>query len=194
MIMFGRRKRTSRKCGFTIIELLVVIAIMAVVATLATQAAMKAMRQSRNKRIESTRQSLELALMNYRALHGEWSFEQDDMTEDPILNERFLWLHGKNNAKAFKALIPKSENVKSYLDTSALFTKVGGARMTVQKAVEENKSDIAIWYAHPTNPDKFYYFCVLYRVETDSVQVLRSDTGHNADDGYGHNFTCPETD
>lgn len=190
--MFNVRKKTSHKRGFTIVELLVVIAIMAVVATLATQAAMKAMRQSRSKRIETTRRSLELALMNYRTLHGEWSFDTSIMQQDPKLGAQFLWLHGKNNAKAFESLLATSNGKKSYLDTSALFTRVNGARMTVQKAIQDNRSDIAIGYAQPDNVDRFYYYCVLYRKETDSVVVFRSDENHSADGQDDHYFPCPE--
>lgn len=193
--MKGNAKMNVRKNGgFTIIELLVVIAIMAVVATLATQAAMKSIRQARTKRIKATISSLELALVNYRTLHGKWSFDIGDMEEDEKLGARFMWLHGKNNAKAFKDLLVANQSRKSYLDASALLTRVNGARMTVQKALGNNKGEIAIGYVHPDNTDKFYYYCIMYRRETDSIQVQRSDLKHTSDRQENEQFECPEKD
>ena len=184
---------TTRRRGFTIIELLVVISIMAVIATLATGAAIKSIKQNRNKRIDVTAKSLELALMNYRALHGQWPFEIEAMEDDGKLKGQFYWFHGKENYKAFEKILSGIRKKEVLLDVSALLTKANGSRMTVQKALEQNKGNIPIGYADPDS-DQLLFFCILYRKDTDSVKVLKRERKHTGERSESQKFDCPEYD
>ena len=192
---------SKRRHGFTIVELLVVVAIMAVIATLATGAAVKAARQNRSKRINMTAKALELALMNYRTLHGEWPFLKNDLVEDPRNGKPEAngtvrsWIHGKYNYQAFAKLCAKgqSSGIKT-LDASSLMTKVNGSRYSLKKALEENKPNVSIGYPHPERPDNFFFFCIEFNETTDSITVHRQDTPHwnDSEDKYIRERWCPE--
>ena len=159
------QKRTVKRRGFTIIELLVVISIIAVIATFAIGAAMKSMQQSRRKRVSATIKVLEMALMSYRAQENKWTFDLSDMQHDN--NSDFYFVDGKNNAVVFKKLL---SSTTKYLDGSGLYTAVNG-RMTVKQALEKGLTDIPIGYPDPGDPNTFKYFTVRYYPLTDRVVV-----------------------
>jgi len=171
--MTGYSRKTLTRRGFTIIELLVVIAIMAVVATLATGAAIKSIKQSRSKRISAMIRSLELGLVNYRALHGEWSYTFDNPDAS---NKNMQTVKGTKNAEVFKKIYDDVKAGRALLDASALLTKVNGRRMTVKEALESGSTaNIPVGYANPDNADDFKYFQIQYNFLTDSVKVLKQD-------------------
>lgn len=162
--------RTTRRRGFTIIELLVVISIMAVIATLATGAAIKSIKQNRNKRIDVTAKSLELALVNYRALHGQWPYTFDD----PDTGDRSKQtVKGKQNAEVFKKIFEDVRAGRALIDTSALLTRVPGGRMSVRQALDKGESSVPVGYPNPEDSNEFNFFTVVYNFQTDSVKVTR---------------------
>jgi len=165
--------------GFTILELLVVISIMAVIATLATGAAIKAVKQGRTRRIEATCKALEMALMNYRAQEGKWSFKVTDL-EQPDRNVEKYWAHGENNKKVFKNMYhgPGSANQTAYLDGSALMTLVDGGRAQLRTALGARKTDVPLIYPDPDNTSITRYYCVEYNPVTDKVTVHKQ-SGHS---------------
>lgn len=166
---------TANRRGFTIIELLIVIAIMSVVATLATGAAMKSIKNNRLKRIAVTAQALETALVNYRALHGEWPIKFDDDGHDGK-NDYVDVIKGKDNAEVFAPLLRDVRNKKALVDTSALLTRVNGKRMTVKQALEKSgNSDIPIGYPNPANQDEFEFFTVEFDFRTETINVKKAD-------------------
>lgn len=169
-----------RRAGFTILELLVVISIMAVIATLATGAVVKAIRQGRVRRVEASCRALEMALMNYRAQEGKWSFKRSDLVQQTD-NRNKYWAHGENNKKVFKDLYQANGQEIAYLDASALLALQGGQRVPLRVAIQEGDSDVALIYPDPNETSKTRFYCVEYRVETDSV-VVHTQTDH----------TCPE--
>lgn len=177
--------------GFTILELLVVISIIAIIATMATGAALKSMKQSRIRRIEAMQTGLEIALANYRAQENAWPFSLGDCVRDNNDRSRY-WIHGENNVKAFQKLYSGSGGASRtvYLDGSAYFATVKGRRMPLKNAFSQGGNDAAIGYPLPDNPNRFCHFCICFNPLTDTVKVVRQDTGHrNADGGY---FQCPE--
>ncbi len=169
------KNKIAKRPGFTIIELLIVISIMAVVATLATGAALKSIKNSRKKRIAVTVQALETALVNYRALHGEWPIKFDDDEHDGKIDSVDV-IKGSNNSKVFEPLMKDIRNKKALLDTSALLTRVNGKRMTVKQALEKSgNNDIPIGYADPSNQDEFKFYTVEFDFRTETVNVKQAD-------------------
>ncbi len=166
------KNRATKRFGFTILELLVVISIMAVIATLATGAAVKAVKQSRNKRVEITRKTLEMALMSYRAANNEWPFQLSDLEKDPR-DAGSYWAHGEENKKVFKPMYhgKAGESSTVYFDASALLTVADGKRATLQAALSKGRSDVALGYVDPENANNFYYYCVQFKPLTDTVKV-----------------------
>lgn len=173
----GKFMTKSKKRGFTIIELLVVISIIATLATLATGAAVKAIGNARSKRIDAMVKSLELALMNYRALHGDWPYTFD---KPESMGATTQSVRGKDNANVFKKIFDDIQSNRSLLDTSALFTRIpGSGRMTVQKALEQGKTPIPVGYPNPKNSSEFIYFTVTFNFLTDMVTVSRDQNAEN---------------
>lgn len=166
------KKRATKRFGFTILELLVVISIMAVIATLATGAAVKAVKQSRNKRVEITRKTLEMALMSYRAANNEWPFQMNDLEKDPK-DAGSYWAHGEDNKKVFKPMYhgKAGESSTVYFDASALMTVENGKREPLQIALSLGRTDVGLGYIDPENANKFYYYCVQFKPLTDTVKV-----------------------
>ncbi|MDA3923742.1 MAG: type II secretion system protein [Kiritimatiellae bacterium] len=159
----------SRK-AFTIMEMLVVVAVMAIIATLATSAVLKSVRTMRYKRINATISGLQMALQNYRAQHNEWpfsisAFEQVDNSPTYYVAE------GENNAEVFEELF-KTDNT-TYIDPSAILTRVNGSRMSVKQALEKGESLLPLGYPDPVDTRKFSFFTVHYNLETDSVKVSK---------------------
>ncbi len=62
----------TRRAGFTIVEMLMVIGILAVLMGLVTTAASAAIRQSRNRRTEATKQVIQSGIATYRAQKNFW--------------------------------------------------------------------------------------------------------------------------
>jgi len=161
-----RMKKTNRRYGFTIIELLVVVSIMAVIATLATGAAMKTLKQTREKRISATIKALEAGLVNYRALNGEWPFKIADTTS----NDTFITI---KNEDAFEKVFEKVRKGQALLDPAALLTRIGGRRMSAREAMEKGNNRIPIGYPDPANTDTFILYTVKYNTLTDSVTISK---------------------
>lgn len=161
-----RMKNSNKGYGFTIIELLVVVSIMAIVATLATGAAMKTIKQSREKRVSAMIRSLEMGLVNYRALNGAWSFtiREGSMgsTKVTITNE-----------EAFEKVFLGVKKGQALLDPAGLLTRIGGKRMSAREAMEKGHTRIPVGYANPDNTDEFKLFTVEYNFLTDSVKVTK---------------------
>jgi prepilin-type N-terminal cleavage/methylation domain-containing protein len=169
----SKRVRAARG-GFTMLELLVVISVIAIIATFAVGAATKSFKGSREKRVATSITGLEIALQNYRAQVGKWPFKLSDLEQDPDDPNTF-WAHAKNNVKVFQPLYHGAGSSRTvYLDGSALFTEINGARIFLNKALENNKN-FSIGYPLPANPDIFCYFCVEYKTLTDTVKVHRQD-------------------
>lgn len=171
----------SRRVGFTIIELLVVISLIATIATLATGAAMKAVTMTRIRRVDATAQMLSMALENYRSLHGQWSFDPD-LNKAKTGDGTFQTWGGKsqdsaNNAEVFGSIFADVRQNRSHVDPSVLFTRVPQGRMTVKQALETGVAGdtISVGYPDPSNPNIFKYFKVQYNFITDSVTVSRDD-------------------
>jgi prepilin-type N-terminal cleavage/methylation domain-containing protein len=183
--------RSSRRRGFTILELLVVISIIAVIATMATGAAIKALKQSRVRRIEAMQSGLEIALANYRAKENAWPFDLSDFVQDNNDKTRY-WIHGENNQKALKKMYhgEGGQSQTIYLDAAAYLTTVSGKRMPLRTALNLRRTDAAIGYLLPDNPNRFCYFCLCYNPLTDTVKVYREDTKHK--NAGGGEFICPE--
>ncbi len=175
---------TTKRRGFTIIELLVVVSIMAVVATLATGAAIKSVKQSRNKRIIVMAKSLEMSLVNFRALYGRWpvDFYADKYKKDGDEKDDKIVLKGAvKNAEVFKEILDAVKNNRALLDTSTLMTRVKDKQMSVRDALQKYPdTPIAIGYPDP-NPDpedpddiKFFkYYTVEFYLATESVKVVK---------------------
>lgn len=161
------QKREKKRLGFTIIEILIVVSIIAVIATLGTGAAIRSVKQSRSRRIQATRQMLELGLNNYRALHGEWPESFGVLSTDGKYRETT----GVGNARIFEKVFRDVKSNRSLIDTSVIFTRTGQGRMTVKQALERGISEIPVGYPDPENPDKFCYFKVRYNCMTDHVEV-----------------------
>jgi prepilin-type N-terminal cleavage/methylation domain-containing protein len=164
-----------RSAGFTILELLVVVSIMAVIATLATGAVVKAVKQGRKKRVEATCRALEMALTNYRAQEGKWPFKLSDLkrqgTEGQSRNDKKYWAHGADNAKVFKDLYQGAGQKTVYLDASAVMALLDGQRVQLRAALSAGRRDVPLIYADPNETSILRYYCVEYRVETDTVAV-----------------------
>ncbi|MFA7172821.1 MAG: type II secretion system protein [Kiritimatiellia bacterium] len=166
--------RKNAKKGFTIVEMLVVVAVMAIIATLATGAVMKSMRTMRDKRADAMVSGLQMALNNYRAQQNKWPFDHaKDMKK--VGNSQTLYrAEGENNAAVFTEMFKSTGSSKSsYIDPSAMLTRVNGARMSVKKALEQGKTDLPLGYPAPENTSEFKFFTVEYNLETDSVKVKR---------------------
>ena len=178
--------------GFTILELLVVISIIAVIATFATGAALKAMKSSRIKRVETMAKGLEIALVNYRAKETTWPFDMSDCVKDPSEADCY-WIHGENNVEAFRKMYHGSSGQSKtiYLDAGAYIVTVSGARMTLKEALNKGKTDAAIGYPKPDNPNMFCHYCICYRPLTDTVKIYRQDL-NNHKDSSGRDAYCPE--
>ena len=155
--------------GFTLVELMMVMVVMAIIATLATGAAMKSIKQSKEKRIDATCVALKMALTNYRAAEQKWPtrLEQANDTDETVV------FTDENNKFVFGPLL--ADRSKSYLDPSALLTKVKGNVMPLRKAMEENagKSDFPIGYSDPANGNIFKFFKVTFNLSLDTVSVGR---------------------
>lgn len=190
-VMQKRFHRNRTRRGFTILELLVVISIIAIIATMATGAAIKSIKQSRLRRIETMAKGLELALQNYRAQENAWPFDLADCVHNNQDRSRY-WLHGVNNNKAFEKLFTGAagQSKTAYLDASAYLVVTQGRRMPLRTALNLRRTDCALGYPHPENTSRFCYYCVCYSPATDTVKVVRQDTGHTSAEGGG--FTCPE--
>lgn len=197
-----RSDKQAPRRGFTIVELLVVISIMAVLATLATGAALKSIQQSRRKRVDMTAKSLEAALMNYRALKGEWpdAINLSNM-DDPCAERKKssayarTLTYGKyshpdhdgcsgrkgrfeasDNHLVFKEVFAEVKRGRALLDTSSILTSVkGDGRMTVREALERNKGEIPVGYVNPDNQREFKFFRVQYNFDTDAITVGKDD-------------------
>ncbi|MDX9867996.1 MAG: type II secretion system protein [Kiritimatiellia bacterium] len=171
----------SRTAGFTILELLIVISIMAVIATLATGAVVKAIKQGRQKRVEATCRALEMALVNYRTQEGKWPFKLNDLdrqgTEGQSRNDKKYWAHGEDNAKVFKELYQGAGQKTVYLDASAVMALLDGQRVQLRAALSAGRRDVPLIYADPNETSILRYYCVEYRVETDTVAV-HAQTDH----------------
>ena len=164
--------------GFTILELLVVISIIAIVATLATGAAMKSIRQGRQRRVDTMRTVLQMALVNYRTQQGDWPFElgvdikkNDNASHDEDQGYVY-WCHGKDNKHIFTRLYEKKgEKTAGYLDPSAFFVHYKGGRRLLKDVPEGDRKNLPIGYPDVRNQDKFNYFSIEYNQMTDSVKV-----------------------
>lgn len=162
-------KKKNAKKGFTIVEMLVVVAVMAMIATLATGAVMKSMRTMREKKLNAMISGLQMALDNYRAQQNEWPFEISELKR--VNNSQTLYrAEGENNVVVFRKMF-KSKN--TYIDPSAILTRVGGSRMSVRQALEQGKTDLPLGYPEPSNTSEFKFFTVEYNLATDSVKVNR---------------------
>ncbi len=182
--------KTTRR-GFTILELLIVVSIIAIIATLAIGAAIKSVKQARNRRVDTMARGLEIALANYRAQENTWPFSIDDFVQDQNDRSRY-WIHGKNNAKAFKKLYDGSGGQKksAYLEASSYLVLSGGSRVSLRVAIDKGRTDAVFGYPLPDNTSRFCCYCLCYNPLTDTVKVVRQDTKHfNVNGGQ---FKCPE--
>jgi prepilin-type N-terminal cleavage/methylation domain-containing protein len=152
--------------GFTLIELLLVIVIMAIIATLAIHALINAGQQKDEAYIKATSTTLQSALMNYRVDESRWPVALDPTGTNKNIVFR------NDNAKVFAPLISSSK--KSYLDVSALFTKIPGKGvLTLKKALELNipLETACLGYPEPKNRSNFIFFKVVFNIELDTVSV-----------------------
>lgn len=183
--------QTTNRRGFTILELLIVVSIIAIIATLSIGAAVKSVKQSRLRRISAMAQGLEIALANYRAQENAWPFELSDCVQDKNDRTRY-WIHGKNNAVAFRKLYDGSGGQKksAYLEASAYLVVSQGSRIPLRSAVDLRRTDAIFGYPKPDNTSRFCCYCLCYNPLTDTVKVFRQDEQHH--DMYGNAFTCPD--
>jgi len=162
-------KMIRNRKAFTIMEMLVVVAVMAMIATLATGAVMKSMRTMREKRINAMISGLQMALNNYRAQQNEWPFRLSDLQR--VKDSQTLYeAAGENNAVVFRKLF---ESDTTYIDPSAILTRVRGSRMSVREALEKGQTDLPLGYPEPSDTSEFRFFSVQFNLATDSVKVSR---------------------
>lgn len=175
------------RCGFTIMEMMVVVAVMAIIASLVTGAAVKAIKSSRYKRIQATKVVLQAAIENYHAQEGEWPFDLHQMyqsTKKKSLYYAYDQTHPRINVDNSVVFNKMLSSTTPYLDGSALLARVNGRRMTVQQALanHESKSEICIGYPNPANTKQFFLYAVRYNSDTDSVNVYdKSDIDNMGD-------------
>lgn len=167
---------TGRRGGFTILEMLVVVAVIAIIATLATGAALKAIRHGRQKRVETMRMALEVALAAYRVQNGEWPFN----TKKASTNRADVtgWEKDKNNnVQAFGKLYETADASHRYLDCSSFFTIYKRKRMRLGEVPEGQRKGCPIGYPDPRDLS-FRVFGIIYNEDLDTVEVYcppRSD-------------------
>jgi len=162
-------KNWKSKKGFTIMEMLVVVAVMAIIATLATGAVMKSLLTMREKKVKATISALQMAMQNYRAQQNEWPFALSDL--DRVNNSQTLYeAVGEDNAVVFEGLF---DSKNTYVDPSAILTRVNGARMPVKDALEKGETRLPLGFPEPTDTRKFSFFTVRYNLTTDTVKITR---------------------
>jgi len=153
--------------GFTLVEMMMVMVVMALIATLATGAAMKSIRQAKEQRINTTRGTLEMALMNYRAYEGNWpTLDGTSDTTNVVFNTP------EKIAKVFEPLINSTTRV--YLDPAALLTKVDGKVLSLREAMADKKgASFPLGYPNPDKGSEFKYYKVTINLVYDTVKVER---------------------
>jgi len=166
------------KKGFTMIELMLVISIMAILATLSVGGYLKMLKQARNKRVDMMRDSLQLALTNFRGQEGRWPVGLQPAKPGDIT----VWFEGaEKNWLVFQDLI-NSKQAK-YLTPADYLTKIGGTGrvVTLQEAIDGKDrrgqslpgGTKPLGYANPDKPSSFQFFRIEFNLLTDSVAVHR---------------------
>jgi prepilin-type N-terminal cleavage/methylation domain-containing protein len=168
----GKNSKKPRR-GFTIIELLVVISIMAVLAMFAIGAALKSVKQSRYKRIDATCRTLEMALENYHARENKWPGNKKASGNDTT-----IWYHGVENLEVFQPLYTGSGGSgPGCLEgaASSLMAYYKGSAWKLNAALSVGHTDVALMYPDPETPNRIRFYCVEFRLQTDTVKVHRQD-------------------
>jgi prepilin-type N-terminal cleavage/methylation domain-containing protein len=169
----------NRKKGFTLVELMLVIAVMAILATLSIGGFMKILRNAREKRINAMRDSLELALVNFRGHQGRWPVGLKPARQGDYI----VTFRGSDQQGAAKNWEVFEEIVKDgkYLSAADYLTRINGQGMVVslQEAIDgKDKRGRSLpggtkplGYANPLNQRTFHYFYVEFNLLTDSAKV-----------------------
>jgi len=154
------------KSGFTMIELVLVIAVMAILATLSVVGIIKANQEKDKAAIKATCVTLQSALVNYRASENRWPVALEPQGDSKIITFR------EDNAKVFAPLLAHAH--KTYLDVSALFTKIPGKGvLPLRKALELKvpPETASLGYPDPEKRSNFVFFKVTFNIELETVRV-----------------------
>jgi prepilin-type N-terminal cleavage/methylation domain-containing protein len=166
----------TKKNGFTILELLVVISIIAIIMTLATGAAVKSIKQGREKRVDAMVTALNIALETYRTQNGQWPSKIIELRRQALNYnppKETIELSGSDNKYVFTDLYKKQNSGMRYMDPAGFFTIYQGARKPLKDIPEASRQNLPLGYPDPDNTDKFDYFKVVVYVSTDEVRVSR---------------------
>jgi len=118
-------------------------------------------------RVDATRVSLELALMNFRAVEGRWP-----VTFEPVGTNKIVFC--EDNARVFAPLLNNPK--RQYFDASMLLTKVPGQGvLPLNKALKKGiaPEQCPLGYLDPPNKEIFKCFKVTIDLRFDTVKVER---------------------
>ena len=185
----------TRKSGFTIVEMLMVIGILAVLMGLVTTAATAAIRQSRSRRTEAAKQILQSGISAYYAQHNYWppkSGQLQSWAENGMNgNDHVDALSASDYDTMMRELAKKSYgsgSAQPVLDFSGMMvatataaTQSRGHGQSFSDAVTKNKkhgstiklADMVFGYI--TKDGYFRRFIVQYNADSDTVTVMTRD-------------------
>jgi len=159
------------RTGFALLDVMMTVLVMALLSVLAFGAAVLISGKGHGKcpgmpRIQSTCIELKMGLTNYRAAEQRWPLTLVAQADSNLLKFR------EDNARVFAPLFKNPK--KSYIDPSALLTKVSGKGvMPLREAMKQKIPPEAcpLGYPDPANKEIFRYFKVTFNLSLDTASV-----------------------
>lgn len=178
-------KHATRKFGFTIVEMLMVLGIIAVLLGLITTAATTAIKHARGRKATACQQIIQAGIATYRAQKGEWPGPLKSFSENGTPGDRNPYeLTTTEYDEVVKAVVKESVNPSSgtpMMDVTGLIVAPRGSNgswgIEFREAVKKEKrhggsiklADMAFGYQ--SSDGKFHRFTITYNSESDHVIV-----------------------
>ncbi len=185
----------TRKSGFTIVEMLMVIGILAVLMGIVTTAASVAIRQSRGRRTEAVKQIIQTGIGTYLTQYNSWppkGGKLQNWMENGLSSGKHVDFLSANDYDAMMTELAKkslgSENAAPMMDfgvcvvaTKSAAAERHGHGQNFSEAIKKNKKHgstlklAEMVFGYITTDGYFRRYIVQYNADSDSVTVMTHD-------------------